>query len=265
MSDDETHESPNDPGAKPTVRQLRTGEEFGEELQRPPLLVPTPLPEYLDRHPGQHVRVTWHRYDNDPDAAPWWGNKYIPGLSWHGAVSLDGLWTVTGIRDGQVRVVPELEFHTDRFDGGWWVTAEQCWVHVHVDDPSPRDGLEGPLPSHDSPTHGRSRDPSCPPSRRLRQAFNVDVLLGARAVIMPRLSDRNQIPNWGWRVCSEPYELESILPNLSARSADDLDRPLKGACVRLCREREWFQALAHGAALPLGELNAWTVHQIFIE
>jgi hypothetical protein len=265
MSDDEGHESPNDPGAKPLVREFRTGEEPGKEMRRPPLLVPTPLPEYLEAHPGRHVRVTWHRYDDDPNVVRAFHDPNAPSMSWRGAMSLDGLWTVTGIRDGRVRVVPEWEFHTDRFDGGWWADAERCWVDTLVDDPSPRNGLEGALPRHDIPTHNRSLDPTRPPTRRLRQAGNVDVLLGARAAIMPLARHTERIPSWGWRVCSEPYAVETILPNTTADTVDDLDRPLTGACVRLCRERDWFRALACGAELLVRDLQARPTTYVFIE
>jgi hypothetical protein len=234
-------------------------------MRRPPLLVPTPLPEHLATHPGRHVRVTWHRYDNDPTVPQARRNRNAPSMAWRGPMSLDGLWTVTGIHDGQICVVPELEFHTDRFDEGWWADAERCWVDTLVDDPSPRNGLEGALPRHDMPTHNRSLDPTRPPTRRLRQAGNVDVLLGARAATVPLARATKTELQWGWRVCSEPYAVETILPNTTADTIDDLDRPLTGAVVRLCRERDWFQALAHGHAPPVHALEAWPVPHVFIE
>jgi hypothetical protein len=265
MSNDDEHEFPNDPRAKRLVREFRTGEEPGIEMRRPPLLVPTPLPDYLANHAGRHVRVTCHRYDNDPNVIRAFHDSNAPSISWRGAVSLDGLWTVSGVHGGRVRVVPEWDFHLDRFDGGWWAEAERCWVDTLVDDPSPRNGLEGALPRHDMPTHNRSLDPTRPPTRRLRQAGNVDALLAARAVVVPAASDTERISSWGWRVCSEPYAVETILPNTTADTVDDLDRPLTGACVRLCRERDWFHALAHGAVLPVHAMEAWHTTAVFIE
>lgn len=257
----------------PAMSQTRTGHwraVYAPGRTPPPLLVPAPLTQQPDLRASR--RVIWHRVTTDPYASAH-GLDEIPGSGWHGPVTVDGLWTCSTPFDvdGQVmvRVLPEWE-HYAALRGASptpvAVLADECWVLDTVPDAGDWDGTEGALGDADTRTDQRVTNPAHPATRRLRFAPNADVLVGQRAVTAFGGRDNTEPRvEFGWRVCSEPYAMDTTLPNIATGDLDDLDRPYTAVLVRLCPEADWFAALATGE--PLTPADMWPVplHHVFLE
>lgn len=238
--------------------------------QPPPLLVPAPLTQQPDAAASR--RVIWHRRTTDPDASAH-EIPDVPDSGWYGPVTVDGLWTCSAPHDDEhgrrvVRVLPEWQ-HYAALRGQpvtpVTVPAAELWVMTSVPDTQDWEGIEGAFGVDDPRTDRRVTDPRRPATRRLRFARNTDELAGARAVTVHWDDDGEPTVRFGWRVASEPYALETTMPNLEARSVEEMDRPYTLALVRLCAEADWYASLATGRPLGPAELVPTPLHHVFLE